>query len=58
MGAGRPCRKLLVYLLKNGDGDFPDDPVIKISPSNAGDVDLTLGQGAEIPHVSWPQNKI
>ena len=58
MGAGRLCRKLLLYLLKKGDGDFPDDPVIKISPSSAGDVDLTLGQGAEIPHVSWPQNKI
>ena len=58
MGAGRPCRKLLLYLLKNGDGAFPDDPVIKISPFNAGDVDLTLGQGAEIPHVSWPKNKI
>lgn len=42
MGAGRPCRKLLVYLLKNGDGDFPDDPVVGL-PSNAGDVDLTLG---------------
>ena len=30
MGAGRPCRKLLLYVLKKGGGDFPDNPVIKI----------------------------
>ena len=43
MGSGRPCRKLLLYVHKNGDGVIPDDPGIKISPSNAGDVDVTLG---------------
>lgn len=58
MGSGRPCRKLLLYVHKNGDGVIPDDPGIKISPSNAGDVDVTFGQGAEIPHVSWPKNKM
>ena len=30
-------------------GDFPVGPVVESLPSNAGDVDLTPGQGTEIP---------
>ena len=32
--------------------DFPGDPVIKTSPSNAGGVDLIPGWGAKIPHAA------
>ena len=34
--------------------DFPVSPVGKISPSNASDVSLIPGWGANIPHVLWP----
>ena len=36
--------------------DFPGGPVVKISPSNAGDVCSTPGQGAEISYASWPKH--
>ena len=29
--------------------------MIKTLPSNAGDVGLIPGQGAKIPHASWPK---
>ena len=32
---------------------FPGGPVIKTSPSNAGDVGLIPGRGAEISHALW-----
>ena len=32
--------------------DFPGDPVVKTSPSNS-----IPGQGAKIPHTSWPKNQ-
>ena len=31
--------------------------MVKTSPSNAGDVGLIPGQGAKIPHASWPKNQ-
>ena len=37
--------------------DFPDDPVVKTSPSNVGDVGSTSGQGTKIPHALWPNNQ-
>ena len=32
-------------------GDFPGGPMVKNPPSNAGDMGLILGGGAEIPHA-------
>ena len=40
-----------------GAGDFPGSPVVRASPSSAGDMDLVAGQGAKIPHASWPKNQ-
>ena len=46
------------YLVKNGIKgpckDCPGGPVIKTSPSNAGGARSIPGQGAMIPHASWP----
>ena len=33
--------------------DFPGDPVVKTSPSNAGGAGLIPSWGASIPHASW-----
>ena len=33
------------YLLRRWQGDFPDGPVVKNLPCNAGDVDSIPGQG-------------
>ena len=38
-----------------GIRDFPGDPVVKISPSNAEDVGSIPGRGAKIPHTSQPK---
>ena len=37
--------------------DFPGGPVIKTSPSNSEGVGSIPGQGAKIPHSSWPRKK-
>ena len=37
--------------------DFPDDPVVKISPSNAGATGSNPGQRVKIPHASRPENR-
>ena len=37
--------------------DFPDSPVVKTLPSNAGGVGSIPGWGAKIPHVSGPKNQ-
>ena len=37
--------------------DFPGGPVVKTSPSNAGGAGSIPGQGAKIPHASWPKNR-
>ena len=37
--------------------DFPGGPVVKPSPSNAGGAGSIPGQGAKIPHASWPKNQ-
>ena len=34
--------------------DFLGGPVVKTLPFNAGGIDLIPGQGAMIPHISWP----
>ena len=39
------------------DGDFPDGPVVKTSPSNTGGAGSIPGWGAKIPHASWPENQ-
>ena len=31
--------------------DFPDSPVVKNPPCNAGDIDSIFGQGTKIPHA-------
>ena len=37
--------------------DFPGDPVVKTSPSNAGGAGSIPGQGVKIPHASRPKNQ-
>ena len=37
--------------------DFPGGPVVKTSPSNAGDGGSILGRGAKNPHALWPKNQ-
>ena len=37
--------------------DFPGGPVVKTSPSNAGDVGSIPGWGPKIPHASPPKNQ-
>ena len=38
--------------------DFPGGPVVKTSPSNAGDAGSIPGPGAKIPHASWPKQNV
>ena len=38
-----------------GGGDFLGGPVVKTSSSNAGGEGLIPGQGARVPHASWPK---
>ena len=35
--------------------DFPGGPVVKTLPFDTASVDSILGQGAMIPHDSWPK---
>ena len=37
--------------------DFPGSPVVKILHSNAGGAGSIPGQGAQIPHDSWPKKQ-
>ena len=37
--------------------DSPGSPVVKTSPSNAGDEGSIPGQGGKVPHASWPKNR-
>ena len=37
--------------------DFPGGPVFKTLPSNAGGAGSIPGQGAKIPHASWPKHQ-
>ena len=43
--------------LKDTHWDFPGDPVVKTSPSNAGGVGSFPGWGAKIPHASQPKTQ-
>ena len=45
-----------MFTLKN-KRDFSGGPVVKTSSSNAGGAGSNPGQGAKIPHVSWPKAK-
>ena len=46
---------LIVASCKRLDRDFPDSPVIKMLPSNAGIVGSDTDCGAQIPHASQKQ---
>ena len=37
--------------------DIPGDPVVETSPSIAGSVGSTPGQGTKIPRALWPENQ-
>ena len=37
--------------------DFPGGPVVKTSPSRVGVTGSIPGQGANLPHASWPENQ-
>jgi hypothetical protein len=38
--------------LRKKKEDFPDSPVVKTSPPNAGDASLIPGWGTKIPHTA------
>ena len=42
----------LSFPLKNNIGDFPGGPVVKNTPSNAGDTGSIPGRGTKIPHAA------
>ena len=44
------------FVLNQQNGDFPGGPVVKTLPSNAGGAVSIPGQGAVIPHASWPMS--
>lgn len=39
------------------DKDFPGDPMVKILPSNVGDVGSIPGPRTKIPHALWHSQK-
>ena len=39
------------------DRDFPGDPMVKILPSNVGDVGSIPGPRTKIPHALWHSQK-
>ena len=43
--------------LKSYHRDFPDSPVVRTLPSNAGGAGSIPGQGARVPHASQPKNR-
>ena len=45
-----------IHLSRVRPGDFPGGPVVKTLPSNAGGGGSIPGQGAMIPHASWPMS--
>ena len=49
--------EMLRCYIKKNSWDFPGGPVVKTSPSNAGGVGSIPGQGAKMPHTSWPQKQ-
>ena len=44
--------------LSRKPGDFPGDPVVKTSLSNAGDAGLVPGQGDKIPQALWSKKNL
>ena len=42
---------------KKCERDFPGSPVVQTSPSNTGGAGSIPGQGARIPHASWPKHQ-
>ena len=48
-------KKRTKFLCSKSNWDFPGGPVAKTSPSNAGGAGSIPGQGAKIPHASWPK---
>ena len=48
--AKRTSTKMLCWV-------FPGCPAVKISPPNAGGSGSIPGQGAKIPHASWPKSQ-
>ena len=48
---------VVIRTFKTKCWDFPSSPVMKTSPSNAGDAGLIPAQEAKIPHDLWPKPK-
>ena len=50
---GGECQLVLLHfpIRKEPFQDFPDSPVVKNPPCNAGDIDSIFGQGTKIPHA-------
>ena len=58
MRKGNKRKSTNIWKSKNEqNGDFLGGPVVKTSSSNAGGAGLIPGQGAKIPHDSWPENQ-
>ena len=49
--------KIQVFNILKNLWDFPGGPVVETSPSDVGGVGSIPGQGAKIPHASWPKNQ-
>ena len=43
--------------IKSRGEDFPGDPIVKTSSSKVEAAGSISGQGAKIPHASWPKEK-
>ena len=48
---------LLIFAKVSESWHVPGGPVVKTSPSSAAGAGLIPGQGAKIPHASWPENQ-
>ena len=59
LSSGQNCYSVLLKVpsLKFYIRDFPGGPVVKTPHSNAGGEGSIPGQGAKIPHASWPKKQ-
>ena len=52
-----PAGFSISFIINNRPRDFPDSPVVKTFPFNAGGASSIPGRGAKIPHASQPKTQ-